>query len=207
MPERYDLELGRCVQLGRRRCRILLCRRLDFSSLLKAGARAVVRIEDTQLLFHEMRMYQIELEMQAEQLQLAQMALNAERARYLDLYGFAPVGYCTITKSGLIVQSNLAAASILGQSGSALVGLPISRFVVPDDLGNFDLLRQQLTTTGQTQSCELRLLRGAAPPFWTLLAATVAQDVDGAPELRIMLSDINQLKQSDRHPQRATRTL
>jgi PAS domain-containing protein len=73
-----------------------------------------VSLEDTERLLHELRVHQIELEMQNEELRQAQALLDTERARYFDLYDLAPVGYCTLSETGLILQSNLAAATLLG---------------------------------------------------------------------------------------------
>ncbi|MEI6308742.1 MAG: PAS domain-containing protein, partial [bacterium] len=85
--------------------------------------------EETRQMLHELRVHQIELEMQNEELRRAQEELNISRARYFDLYDLVPVGYCTLSEKGLILEANLAAATLLGVSRGALVKQLISRFI------------------------------------------------------------------------------
>lgn len=75
---------------------------------------ATLSPEETRRMLHELRVHQIELEMQNEELCRAQVELSAAKARYFDLYDLAPVGYCTISEQGLILQANLTAATLLG---------------------------------------------------------------------------------------------
>ena len=146
---------------------------------------------------HELRVHQIELEMQNEELRQSREALEALHARYFDLYDLAPVGYCTLSESGLILQSYLLASSMLGLAHSMLVGKLLSRFLFSEDADRYDLLRRQLLETAEPQTCELRIARTDGGPLWVLLVAMVGRDEKGATILRVVLSDISQRKQAE----------
>ena len=62
---------------------------------------------DARQLVHELQVHQIELEMQNEELRRTQMELADAKASYVDLYDFAPVGYCTVSEKGVILKANL----------------------------------------------------------------------------------------------------
>jgi hypothetical protein len=55
---------------------------------------------------HALRVAQIELEMQNDELRNAQLTLQTLQARYFDLYDLAPVGYATVGITGRILDSN-----------------------------------------------------------------------------------------------------
>src|ERR1041385_2345335 len=80
---------------------------------------------------HDLRVHQIELEMQNEELRRTQEELEVSRARYFDLYDLAPVGYFTLNEQGFILEANLTAAKLLGVGRAALVKQPLSRFILP----------------------------------------------------------------------------
>uniref|UniRef100_UPI00257DDC08 PAS domain-containing protein n=1 Tax=Desulfobacter sp. UBA2225 TaxID=1961413 RepID=UPI00257DDC08 len=91
---------------------------------------AALSPEELRDTLHELRVHQIELEMQNEELRTAQAEIEAGRARYFDLYDLAPVGYCTLSEKGLIMEANLTAATLLGTNRGALIERPISRFIL-----------------------------------------------------------------------------
>jgi len=158
---------------------------------------ATLTLEATRSLLHEMQVHQIELEMQNEELRRAEAALDASRARYFELYDLAPVGFCTLSETGLILQANLAAATLLGAPRVTLAMQRLSRFIVAEDQDTLYLRRKQLDETGETQSFELRMLKHDGTRFWGHLAATAATEADGTRVLRVVLSDISSQKEHE----------
>lgn len=63
---------------------------------------------------HELGVRQIELEMQNEEIRATQFALDETKQKYFDFFEFAPVGYLTLDEKGLITNTNLTVASMLG---------------------------------------------------------------------------------------------
>ena len=154
---------------------------------------------------HELRVHQIELEMQNEELHRAQAEIEAGRARYFELYNLAPVGYCTVSEQGLILEANLTAATLLGTARSDLVKRPFSQFIVKEDQDLYYLQRKQLFETGTAQEYELLLVKPDGSHFWAHLTATAAQAEDGAPLCRVVLSDITVRKQMEEDLRRSER--
>ncbi len=156
---------------------------------------SVLTPEEIHWVFHELRVRQIELEMQKEELRSAQARVEAGQARYFELYDLAPVGYCTLSEQGLILEANLTAATLLGVTRSALVMRSISRFICKEDQNIYYQHRLQLLETGAPQKCDLRLVQPDGGFIWAHFTGVVAQAEDGKPVCRVVLSDITERKQ------------
>ena len=161
---------------------------------LSPETTAAVSHEAMQHTLHQLQVHQIELEMQNEELRLTQLQLDTERARYFDLYDLAPVGYCTVSEQGLILEANIMAAKLLGVSRHDLVQQRVSRFIVKEHQDRFYLQRKQLIESGEPQSCELQMVKPDGTQFWTHLAATVETRSDEVIVLRMVISDITERK-------------
>lgn len=175
----------------------------SLESPLRRQAQAKLQaLEETQLdlldpkqarrLVHELRVHQLELEIQNEELLGFQQELEASKSRFKDLYDFAPVGYMTVSETGLIIEANRTAATLLSVAPSRLVEQPFSRFILPDDQDIYYHHRAAIFETAEPQTCKLRMLRTDHPPFWTRLeTAPVPEGEHAQPVCRIMLSDIS----------------
>ncbi|MFZ4626478.1 MAG: PAS domain-containing protein, partial [Rhodoferax sp.] len=148
-------------------------------------------------LLQELRVHQIELEMQNEELRRAKHELEISRASYLNLYELAPVGYCSVSEAGLLQQANLTLANLLGVVRSKMRRSLFSSFVYKADQDHWYQLRRQLLDTGAPQTSELRLRLAEGAPLWVHLSATVAQDDAVGRSLRVIVSDISARKHAE----------
>jgi len=151
--------------------------------------------EEARQMLYELQVHQIELELQNDELRFTQGELEASRARYFDLYDLAPVGYFTLSETGLILEINLAAANILGVARGGLVKRQLTNFILPDDQDIYYGHRKLLFETGTPQVCEIRIVRADAAPCWVRIDAVAAEDADGTPACRATMIDIAKRKQ------------
>ena len=158
---------------------------------------------------HELRVHQIELEMQNEELRSTQLQLDAERDRYFQLYDLAPVGYLSVSEKGLILQANLSATQLLKGARIHLAKQLFSNFIAPSDQDIYYLLRRKVIDTRQTQTCELQMKPKGSQPFWARLTVNLEQDGDddAVVEFRIVISDISERKVADAEREAALKLL
>ena len=112
--------------------------------------------EEIQQMFHELQNHQIELELQNEELKRTQWELEASRDRYFNFYDLSPLGYFTVDEQGVILESNLMAATLLRKPKESVISQPLTRFIFPEDQDIYYLHRKRLVKAGESQTCELR---------------------------------------------------
>jgi PAS domain S-box-containing protein len=153
--------------------------------------------EESRRMLHELWVRQIELEAQNEELRRSEAELAAARARYIELFDLAPVGYCTLNQEMLILEANLTAAALLGVTRSELVRQRIDQFILKEDQDLYYRHAKQLIETGTPTAFELRMVKPAGEIFWARLEATVAKNDEGTPVCRLVISDSTELKRAE----------
>jgi PAS domain S-box-containing protein len=163
-----------------------------------------ISLEDANRLLHELQVHQIELEMQNEELHRIQKEYEESRNRYSDLYDFAPVGYFTIDKNGIICEANLTGANLLGIERGLLIGKPLSRFIVSEDQDSLYLHRKQIFKTKERQICEIRMVKKDGTQFYAQLESMIIQNRDGNfSQCRTIISDITKRKLAEKALEKA----
>jgi PAS domain S-box-containing protein len=177
-------------ELRRRAERQMKTKPVDSEEIAGMSAKDMAKV------IHELRVHQLELEMQNEELRRIQAELEAARDRYSHLYDFAPVGYLTVNEKGTVEESNLTFATLVGIERTAIVGKPFSRFIQREDQDVYYLNRQLLLESGKFQSFRLRLLKHDGSDFYTNLECMLSGEGDGDPkQIRMIVSDITEQKE------------
>ena len=147
-----------------------------------------------------MSVHQIELKIQNEELREAQTKLEDSRRKYFDLYNFAPVGYFTLNKNGIIIDANLAGAELLGVERLNLYNTGFIQYITPDNLSQFHKYMMKVQETDIKQSTEIKLLNDNKP-FYALLETITVYENGNVKEFRLTLTDITELKNSEKKKQ------
>lgn len=147
-------------------------------------------------LLHNLRLHQIELEVQNEELRHTQVALETAQVRYFDFYDLAPVGYVTVNDKALILQANLTTAAMLGVKRSDLLGKALPGFMSALDADQYCLLSRRALASGTVQTLELQMEKRDSQLFWAKLQAIAATGDDGDVVIRLVLSDITERRQA-----------
>jgi len=152
--------------------------------------------EETRRILHELRVHQIELEMQNEELRRAQVEIDVARERYFELFDMAPIGYITVNERGQIAEANLRAAALLGVPRGELARKSLTHFIQHDDQNIYYFHRKKLIELKEIQSWEMHMLHmgGDQYAFWARIKASMMENPDGSVMLRITITDITELK-------------
>ncbi len=145
-------------------------------------------------LLHELRVHQIELEMQNEELRRAQLDLQESRQRFSDLYDFAPVGYFTFTREALIKEVNLTGAMLLKTARQTLINKRFRPLIAPSDLDLWNRHFLNVLREGEKQTCDLTLKRQDGSAFVAGLESIRMGVSGGGFEVHTTVTDISERK-------------
>jgi len=154
-------------------------------------------------LIHDLRVHQIELELQNEELRETQKHLELARDSYARLFHQAPVGYLIVDHSGVIVQVNATFLNMMQRDGKEIVGKPLSEFIVEQDqgvyMGRFKAFFKN--PTGKSMDLSFQGASGSFPVrMWGRMEEKIhavhhGKSLDRG--LLLMLSDISEQKKAE----------
>ncbi len=151
---------------------------------------------DAQTLIHELQVYQVELEMQNEELVASRAQLEQSRNTYSQLYEWAPVAYFTVTHQGLIGRCNQAGSQLLGYPTRFLEAHSLLRFIPQKDRPVFTRFFQALSGAEGKQTCQLRLQPQQGAPRTVLLEGSRRTTVMGTLEYLVAAIDLTEREQA-----------
>lgn len=114
-------------------------------------------LPEIEKLVHELKVYQIELELMNEELILENEIAETANDKYVGLYDFAPTGYFTLSAYGDIKALNLCGAKLLGRGRSSLINTRFSLFVSDISKPIFNQFLERTFKSNKNESCEITL--------------------------------------------------
>jgi len=156
-------------------------------------ARAAVRIEK------RARPSSADLRSEHQRLMEALTDLELSRSRYVELYDAAPVGYVTLSRTGVIRQINLTGAQLLGFQRSQLVKNPLFLFIAKKDQRKFLRVLARIRPAAGRNSVELELRnrRGENPIIIELIATPTFSRNEWLDHIQGALIDITDRRRAE----------
>lgn len=148
-------------------------------------------------LIQKLRIHQVDLKAQNEEVRCAQEAVFVEKKYAQDLNKYSPVSYLILCGQFLILDTNLAICTLLGIDRTELLQQPVSRFIHPEDQDLFYFLRERLFSINTPASVDLRMQRVDGSSTWVRLDMRRIP-VDGSENtlsFLVVITDIHDMKQ------------
>ncbi len=159
--------------------------------------RKICSATDPAELVQELRIHQVELEMQNEELRKSQEATEKARKLYQDLWEFSPVGYVIIDSHGRITAANRSAQGLFGKFGNAVLNERLTALLAPDDQVTVHLLLETMTIGKISATHEVGLIRPDGSFCTCQLFCGAFEDDSGEHKIQIALTDISEQKEAE----------
>lgn len=165
-PSVHALELERLADLrGRAAFRLAgtaaslgsIATAADALAVLYGLALSPNTAPDALTLLHELQVHQVELELQAQEMQESRAELESALRRQIELYDFQPAGSFTIDARGVMHELNQTGADMLGIGRDDAYGLPLGTFFSAQSARRFNSAVSSADLGVSRPSCLLKL--------------------------------------------------
>lgn len=157
--------------------------------------------EEIQRLFYDLQIYQIELQMQNEELKAVQNELTSSRDRFHFIYHQVPIGIISLNHLGFIEQVNESFCKMLGLKTQNLVHKHFSTVIVESDTVVFNSRFNGFFKVPKHKSMNLHLRKADGSAFLVKIWGTLDIGNDCGPQegnehslLILAVTDISDLE-------------
>ena len=180
-------------------CIIKTRREADENSIRK------LEIEQIAEVIHELKVHQVELEMQNENLRATRDQLEEIYTQYADLYDNAPVGYVTSNAFGVVLQVNKTLATMLNTKAEELLTTNLNPWCLDQDA--FYLHCRTLINKGGFHRGEILMKTADRFDFPVSVESRLvkADHPEMQSEIRSVFIDISEKKQLEENLRRSER--
>ncbi len=157
---------------------------------------------DITKLINDIQVFQVELEIQNDELRNSLDQLEKSRTRFSRLFDMAPAGYIILDASGIILDVNQTMVDMLYKHRDDLMRKPFSRFIAPDDQGIFLSRFTAFYKNPADKTMEIRLIKGSSSMFHARLEGRFIplETYPGKPDIDqfcLIVTDITETKRAE----------
>ncbi len=142
-------------------------------------------------IIEDLRLHQVELEVQLEELRRAEAQIAELGDRYRQLFDRAPVPLLTVDREGVITRANAAAEELLS-AGEGLDGRPLVLHVVAADHADLRPLLRHEEPASRLASLVFRDRAGTRIPCEVTASALPSEDEREHPQVLLSLVDLRE---------------
>ena len=159
--------------------------------------------EEFNEIINELQIYDVELEIQNEELRQAQVEVEQSRDRFSNLFHNAPIGYIVLDEHGMVIEANHTFCEMLNLTYEMVLRKPFSKFIIPEDQSIFFSRFKSLYREPIGKVIEIRLTSLDGNGFYTRLEGKYLElngnrTRDHNKQLLICITDISEIKTSEK---------
>ncbi len=140
-----------------------------------------------------LKTYQIELELQNDELTMAINKAEVASAKYAELYDFAPSGYFTLSAEHTIQELNHSGARMLGKDRSRLINSHFGVFISKNTLPVFNAFFLNVFKSNSKEVCEVIIQADGKHPKYVHIEGMV---VNNGKQCLLNVVDITERKRA-----------
>jgi len=138
-----------------------------------------VALEELSTAMEELHVVVEELHAQNEELVAAQVALEAERRRYAELFAFAPDSYLVTDAQGVIREANHAATRLFGHGLQLNAQIPLQTLAARDSVRTIRNALTNLQRRREVSALDVTMLSANRVPFPAAITIAPIRDAGG----------------------------
>lgn len=143
----------------------------------KAEEDSVLNADQINILLNELQVYQLELEMQNDELKTSHLQLDQERAKFVGLFELAPVGYFILDYLGLVEEVNQNGVDLLSITKNSILYRRFQSFIIPECWEDFYAFLYRIQHNDVKQSAEIRLIAPDNTILYTRMEGTAVPGI------------------------------
>jgi len=153
----------------------------------------------------DLRIYQIELELQNEELNKSRQIIEISQKYFTDLFQHSPIAYIILSLEGNILDSNLMASKYLGYNKETLINQRFQSYIPQESIIEYNKCISEIFKVRKDVSSELLFIGKDGKRFWCKVTIKLINHPDQGQQILCSLLDISNEKKANNALQESNR--